>query len=64
MVESAVSQVGEGAGNPFTDGGSSAEMPHRGKITATMRSINFEEERIPKKCVQKCSRLLRISTQV
>src|SRR5690606_22690690 len=37
MVESAVSQVGEGAGNPQTDGGSSAEMPHKGKITATMR---------------------------
>src|SRR5690606_25347099 len=35
MVESAVSQVGEGAGNPQTDGGSSAEMPHKGKITAT-----------------------------
>ena len=31
MVESAVSQVGEGAGNPQTDGGSAAEMPHRGK---------------------------------
>ncbi|EID76380.1 efflux RND transporter permease subunit [Imtechella halotolerans] len=41
MVESAVSQVGEGAGNPFTDGGSSAEMPHRGKITATMREYKF-----------------------
>lgn len=37
MVESAVSQVGEGAGNPNTDGGSSAEMPHKGKITASMR---------------------------
>ena len=31
MVESSVSQVGEGAGNPNTDGGSSAEMPHKGK---------------------------------
>ena len=41
MVESAVSQVGEGAGNPFTDGGSSAEMPHRGKITSTMREYKF-----------------------
>ncbi|MEX0360705.1 MAG: efflux RND transporter permease subunit, partial [Allomuricauda sp.] len=37
LTESAVSQVGEGAGNPQTDGGSAAEMPHRGKITATMR---------------------------
>ncbi|MDX1327153.1 MAG: efflux RND transporter permease subunit [Arenibacter sp.] len=38
MVTSAVSQVGEGAGNPLTDGGSAAEMPHRGKIT-----VNFSE---------------------
>lgn len=41
MVESLVSQVGEGAGNPQTDGGSKAEMPHRGKITATMREYKF-----------------------
>lgn len=41
MVESAVSQVGEGAGNPQTDGGSTAEMPHKGKITATMREYKF-----------------------
>jgi len=39
LVESAVSQVGEGAGNPFTDGGSAAEMPHRGKITVSMREF-------------------------
>lgn len=38
MMTSAVSQVGEGAGNPLTDGGSSAEMPHRGKVT-----VNFSE---------------------
>ena len=43
MTESAVSQVGEGAGNPQTDGGSSAEMPHRGKITATMREFKYRE---------------------
>ncbi|MEM8764415.1 MAG: efflux RND transporter permease subunit [Bacteroidota bacterium] len=43
LTESAVSQVGEGAGNPMTDGGSSAEMPHRGKITATMREYKFRE---------------------
>jgi multidrug efflux pump subunit AcrB len=42
-VESAVSQVGEGAGNPFTDGGSAAEMPNRGKITATMREYKFRK---------------------
>ncbi|MAQ76076.1 MAG: copper transporter, partial [Aquimarina sp.] len=41
LVESAVSQVGEGAGNPQTDGGSSAEMPHKAKITATMREYKF-----------------------
>jgi multidrug efflux pump subunit AcrB len=41
MVEAAVSQVGEGAGNPQTDGGSQAEMPHRGKITATMRQYKY-----------------------
>jgi len=43
LVESAVSQVGEGAGNPQTDGGSSAEMPHRSKITATMREYKFRK---------------------
>lgn len=41
MVESAVSQVGEGAGNPQADGGSSAEMPHKGKITASMREYKY-----------------------
>lgn len=35
MVEAAVSQVGEGAGNPQTDGGSAAEMPHKGKVSLT-----------------------------
>ncbi len=43
LVESAVSQVGEGAGNPQTDGGSAAEMPHRSKITATMREFKFRK---------------------
>ena len=41
LVESAVSQVGEGAGNPFTDGGSAAEMPHRGKLTLSMREYKY-----------------------
>ncbi|AEH00579.1 efflux RND transporter permease subunit [Lacinutrix sp. 5H-3-7-4] len=41
LVESTVSQVGEGAGNPQTDGGSAAEMPHKGKITASMREYKF-----------------------
>lgn len=43
MVESSVSQVGEGAGNPQTDGGSTAEMPHKGKITASMREYKFRK---------------------
>lgn len=43
MVESSVSQVGEGAGNPQTDGGSSAEMPHKGKITASMRQYKYRK---------------------
>lgn len=41
LVESAVSQVGEGAGNPQTDGGSAAEIPHKGKITLTMREYKY-----------------------
>jgi multidrug efflux pump subunit AcrB len=41
LVESAVSQVGEGAGNPQTDGGSAAEMPNKGKITASMREYKY-----------------------
>ncbi|WP_417884793.1 efflux RND transporter permease subunit [Zunongwangia sp.] len=40
MVESAISQVGEGAGNPFSDGGQKNEMPHKGKITLSMREYN------------------------
>ncbi|MEZ4818335.1 MAG: efflux RND transporter permease subunit, partial [Flavobacteriaceae bacterium] len=43
MVENAVSQVGEGAGNPQTDGGSAAEMPHKAKITASMREFKYRE---------------------
>ena len=41
LVESTVAQVGEGAGNPQTDGGSAAEMPHKAKITASMREFKF-----------------------
>lgn len=43
MVESVVSQIGEGAGNPQTDGGSAAEMPHKGKITASMREYKYRK---------------------
>jgi multidrug efflux pump subunit AcrB len=41
LVQSSVSQVGKGAENPFTEGGSAAEMPHRGKITLSMREFKF-----------------------
>jgi multidrug efflux pump subunit AcrB len=43
LVENAVSQVGEGAGNPQTDGGSAAEMPHKAKITASMREYKYRK---------------------
>ncbi len=43
LVESSVSQVGKGAENPFTEGGSAAEMPHRGKITISMREFKFRD---------------------
>ncbi|CAM3251628.1 efflux RND transporter permease subunit [Aequorivita lipolytica] len=41
MVESAISQVGQGAGNPQTDGGQSNEMPQKGKITLSMRDYQL-----------------------
>jgi len=40
MVESAISQVGLGAGNPQTDGGQQNDIPHKGKITLSMREFN------------------------
>ena len=40
-MESAISQVGQGAGNPNVDVGSSAEMPHKGKITLSMREYKY-----------------------
>lgn len=43
LVESSIAQVGAGSGNPMTDGGSTAEMPHRGKIVATMREYKFRK---------------------
>lgn len=39
MVESAISQVGQGAGNPQTDGGQQNDMPHKGKVTLSMREF-------------------------
>ncbi|MEH6406828.1 MAG: efflux RND transporter permease subunit [Leeuwenhoekiella sp.] len=41
MVESAISQVGQGAGNPQTDGGQSNDMPHKGKVTLSMRDFKL-----------------------
>lgn len=41
MVESAISQVGQGAGNPMTDGGQSSDMPQKGKVTLSMRDFQL-----------------------
>ncbi|MEO0525690.1 MAG: efflux RND transporter permease subunit [Bacteroidota bacterium] len=43
LVDTGVSQVGRGAENPFTEAGSAAEMPHRGKITLSMEEFKFRE---------------------
>ncbi len=40
LVESSITQVGAGAGNP-QDGSSANEMPHKGKIVASMREYKF-----------------------
>ena len=56
LVESAVSQVGAGAGNPQTDGASSAEMPHKGKVTVSMREYKYRngaDSKVLQKEVQK-----------
>ena len=58
LVESAVSQVGEGAGNPQTDGGSSAELPHKGKITASMREYKFRNGAESKELLKKIQEAL------
>jgi len=41
MAESIISQVGEGSGNPQTDGASQNEMPHRGKVTVLFREFKY-----------------------
>lgn len=58
LVESTVSQVGAGAGNPQTDGGSSAEMPHKGKITASMREFKYRRGEDSEELRQKVQRAL------
>ncbi|HBK81987.1 MAG TPA: copper transporter, partial [Flavobacterium sp.] len=45
LVENGIAQVGEGAGNPQTDSGSAAEMPHKGKITLSMKEFKFRDGR-------------------
>lgn len=59
LVESAVSQVGAGSGNPQTDGGSTAEMPHKGKITASMREYKYREGADSKELQRKVTEALR-----
>lgn len=43
MAEAIVAQVGEGAGNPQTDAGSAAEIPHKGKITVSLREFKYRK---------------------
>lgn len=44
MAESIISQVGEGAGNPQTDGGAQNEMPHKGKVTVLFREFKYRKD--------------------
>lgn len=39
LVETSIAQVGKGAENPFTEGGSASEMPHRAKLVIQMREF-------------------------
>ncbi|NEV92588.1 efflux RND transporter permease subunit [Psychroflexus sp. YR1-1] len=41
MVESAISQVGKGAGNPMNSIGQVNDMPNRGKVTLSMREFKL-----------------------
>ena len=59
LVESAVSQVGAGAGNPQTDGGSTAEMPHKGKVTASMREFKYRRGKDSKELQKKVQEALK-----
>ncbi len=59
MVESAIAQVGEGAGNPFTDGGSQAEMPQRGKMTISLHEFKFRRGKDSEVLRQKVQEVLR-----
>lgn len=44
LVESIVSQVGVGAGNPNVDAGSAAETPFKGKVTVNFREFKFRRD--------------------
>lgn len=59
LVENAVSQVGAGSGNPQKDGGSQAEMPHRGKITASMREYKYRRGKDSKELKKKITEALK-----
>ncbi len=58
MVESAVSQVGEGSGNPQTDAGLTSEMPHKGKVTVSMREFKYRKGRDSELLRQKVQKAL------
>ncbi len=56
MVEAAISQVGEGANNPHADSGNNSEMPHRAKITITLREFKYrhgKDSELLRKNIQK-----------
>lgn len=59
LVESAVSQVGSGAGNPQTDGASAAEMPHKGKVTVSMREYKYRKGADSKKLQKQVQEVLQ-----
>lgn len=43
LVESVISQVGQGAGNPNVDGGNQGEMPNKGKVTVQFREYRLRD---------------------
>ncbi len=43
LIESAISQVGKGAGNPQTDIGNDSEMPHKARITISLREYKYRK---------------------
>ncbi|MCF6278982.1 MAG: efflux RND transporter permease subunit [Flavobacteriaceae bacterium] len=59
LTESAVSQVGEGSGNPQTDAGSADAMPHRAKITVTLREFKFRRGADSKELQKKIQEALK-----